>query len=139
MFIIQRQCPLCHKILIDNPSIWKQHLISEKGCLMNPRRVRALKRRMEESQGLNVYRSWYLNPLDSPSSTMEMAIAQLNNYKAHWEEHIGALDNVRRLTVHHQGTLKPKLNVVTSLVIRHCQNIRSKVFIFPYGKFLGYI
>ena len=128
MFIIQRQCPLCHKILIDNPSIWKQHLISEKGCLMNPRRVQALKRRMEESQGLSVYRSCYLNPLDSPNSTMEVAITRLNDpRKTHWEDIIGAFDIVRRLAVHHQGVLKSKASLVSSLVIRQCSNERSKV------------
>ena len=71
--------------------------------------------------------SEYLEPLKNPKKEIELILASLNNQKTHWEEVISSIETVRKLAMHHQEIMLPKAGEVTSLVIRQCQNGRSKV------------
>ena len=50
-----------------------------------------------------------------------------NHKKTHWEEMISAIESARKLAMHHSDVIGGRGGEMTSLVIKQCQNGRSRV------------
>ena len=50
-----------------------------------------------------------------------------NRKKPHWEETISAIESARKLAMHHSDVIGGRGGEMTSLVIKQCQNGRSRV------------
>jgi len=69
-----------------------------------------------------------LDPLQNPRKELDIVLERLNPLsKPHWEETISAIESARKLAMHHSDVIGGRGGEMTSLVIKQCQNGRSRV------------